>query len=63
MNLVELRLNAVNNFKIFYVAMIMLRGQLLAFHTKYNHNIMVEIDLCIFRLLYWKISVHYHIQK
>ena len=34
--LVELHLNAVNHFKMFYVALIMMRGYLLVFPTKYN---------------------------
>ena len=34
-----------------------------SFSTKYNHNIMVEIDICPLRVLYWKISVRYHRQK
>ena len=33
-NLVKLRLNAINNLKIFYVAVIMLRGLLLVLPTK-----------------------------
>ena len=33
------------------------------FPTKYYQNIMVEIYLCLFRVLYWNISVHYHRQK
>ena len=39
--------NDVNYFNIFYVAVIMLRWWLLAFLIKYNHNTMVEIDLCL----------------
>ena len=54
-NLVELYLNAAHNFKICYVAVIMLRGYLLFFPTKYNHNIIMEMDLFLLRILHWKI--------
>ena len=33
------------------------------FPTKYNQNIMAEIDPCLLRLLHWNISVHYHRHK
>ena len=61
--LVELRVNAENKLKICYVAVIILRGQLLVLPTKYNNNIMVEIDLCLLWVLHWNISVHYHRNK
>ena len=31
--------------------------------TKYNQNIIVEIDMCLLRVLHCNISVHYHRQK
>ena len=34
-----------------------------SFSTKYNYNIMVEIDLCLLRVFYWNISVHCQINK
>ena len=43
--LVELGLNSDNNFKMLYVAVIMMRGQLLVFPIKNNQNTTVEIDL------------------
>ena len=62
-NIVELHLNAANNFKMCYVAVIMLRWLLLVLPTKYNQHIMVEIYLCLFRVLHGNISVHYHRNK
>ena len=56
--LVELLLNAANNFKMCYVAVIMMMGSLIVLPTKYNHNIMVEVYMCLLRVLYWNISVH-----
>ena len=50
--------NDVNYFKMYYVVVIMLRGQLQALLFKYNHNTMVEIYKCLQRLLHWKILVH-----
>ena len=58
--LVQLRLNAANHLKMYYVTVIILRGRLLFFPIKYNQNNMVEIDLCILRLLHWNVLVHYH---
>ena len=40
-DLVGLRLNAENHFKMCYVTVIIIRGQLLVFPTRYNQNIMV----------------------
>ena len=57
LNLVELCLNATNNFMMCYVAVIIRIGWLLVFPTKYNHNILMEIYLCLLMVLYWKISV------
>ena len=33
------------------------------FAHQYNHNIMVEIYLCLLMVLHWNIPVHYHRQK
>ena len=47
--------NDVNYFKIFYVVVIMLIGQLQDFLIRYNQNSIVEIYLCLLRVLHWNI--------
>ena len=54
--------NDGNYFKMFFVAVIMLRGQQQVLLIKYNLSIMVEIDLCLYKVLHWKISVQHHRQ-
>ena len=39
--------NDVNYFKMLYVVVIMLRGQLQALLIRYNQNNMAEIDQCL----------------
>ena len=48
-----------NYFKMFYVVVIILRGSFQTLLIKYNHNTMVEIDQCIYRVLDWKCLVYY----
>ena len=59
-DLVKLHLNAANNFKMCYVAVIMMSVQFLVFPIKYNQNTAVEIDTCLQRLLQWNILMHYN---
>ena len=63
LNLVELRLNAANSFKICYFTVIVMRWQLLVSPIEYNQNTMVEIDPFLFRVLYCNMLVHYHTHK
>ena len=49
-------------FQDFFVAVIMLIGQQQAFIIKSNKNTMVEIYLCLYKVLHWKISVHHQSQ-
>ena len=49
-------------FKMFFVAVIMQRGQQQVLLIKYNLNNAVEIDLCLQKVLHWNISVQHHIQ-
>ena len=51
--------NDVNNFKMFYVFVIMLRGQFKSLMIKYNQNTIVVIYQCLQRVLHWNIIVHY----
>ena len=55
--------NNVNYFKMFYVVVNILTGQLQAFLIKYNHNTMVEIDHCLYRVLHCNILVHFYRKK
>ena len=50
--------NDVNYFNSFYVVVIILGGQLQYFIIKYNHNTMVEIDQCLYRVFHWNILVN-----
>ena len=47
--------NDMNYFKMLYVIVIMLRGLFQALLIKYNPISMVEIDMCLWRVLYWNI--------
>ena len=54
--------NDVNHFKMFYVVVIMLRGQQQVLLIKYNLNTMVGIYLCLQKVLHQKILVQHHRQ-
>ena len=54
--------NDVKYFKMFFVAVIILRGSLQTLLIKYNRNTMVEIDMCQYKVLNWNISVQHHRQ-
>ena len=52
----------VNYFKMYYVVVIMLRGSLQVLIIKYNHNNMVEMDMCKQNAFHWNISLQHHRQ-
>ena len=60
---VELRLKTAYNFKMWYVIVIMLSGQLLFLLINNNKNTTVEMDPCLLRVLHCNILVHYHRHK
>ena len=50
--------NDVNYFKVYYIAVIMQKGQYKVLLIKYNLNTMVEIDMCLQKVLHQNILVH-----
>ena len=51
-------LDAANHFKIWYIAMNILRGYFLALPIQHNKNTKVEIDPYLLRAFYWNILVY-----